>query len=60
MFSSPHPLPQSSSSPCRSEEPETASHNEITEPYIWHRTYRSDGHMQVRDGLATGPRQGVV
>lgn len=60
MFSSPHPLPQSSSSPCRSEGPETAGHKDITEPYIRHRTYRSDGHMQVRDGLGTSPRQGLV
>lgn len=60
MFSSPHPLPQSSSSPCRSEGSETTGDKEITKPYMWHRTYRSDRHMQVRDSLGTGPRQGLV
>lgn len=60
MFSSAHPLPQSSSFPCRSERPETTGHKEITEPHRQHSTYRSDTHMQVRDSLGTGPRQGLV
>lgn len=58
MFSSPLPLPLSSSSPCKVKGLRQAGNKEITELYKQHGTHRSDRHMRVRDSSDTGSRQG--